>query len=570
MLSSRGSRMEYFEWVAGDTAENDILENVPDGWSQWPGGSLIQASLDRAAENFNPDMPWKIFPDLYAAWQGVQKLPSTDLTRQKSHDLVEAMLACTGLWAEATVGNYGYAPGDSLPVRIEVVTPSPLKVWIASVGFNHKGSWLACDTMLRPDLPWALEEKIYLLPETPFTGPYWLEREKGDKEMFRVGNQQWIGQPENPFRLEVEIRFEIAGHPLSVTRPLMYKWRDPVYGERYRPVVVMPAITVTPDKPVALARPGHPALMTVTLRNHSQVAQTGQILAGLPDGWETESPERTFSLRPGENTEISWEVTPRQRAKTGSARPVVRVNGSVYNRAEVEINYEHIPRQYVFPRAATKLVSLDYDPAGLKIGYIEGAGDDVAESLMSAGYSVQILGRDDLNGGLSAFDAVIFGIRAFNVNPWLKEKMPAVLQYAENGGNVIVQYNTNRSLVTEEIGPYPLKLSRERVTVEEVPVTLLVKRHPVFNHPLSIGKEDFRDWVQERGLYFAGEWDGHYTPLLAMHDPGEEDLDGSLLVADYGKGTFIYTGLSFFRQLPAGVRGAYRLMANLIAYGQDQ
>jgi hypothetical protein len=203
--------------------------------------------------------------------------------------------------------------------------------------------------------------------------------------------------------------------------------------------------------------------------------------------------------------------------------------------------------------------------AGKQIGYVEGAGDEVAQCLEQVGYAITRLKATELSNDLSKFDAIVLGVRAYNTQNDLKNGATHLKKYVEQGGTVVVQYNTNQSLVTKDIGVYPFTIGRERVTVEDAPVTFLSPQHPILNTPNKITQTDFEGWVQERGLYFAQKWDEKYETVLASADPDEPALKGGLLYAKYGKGKYVYTGLAFFRQLPAGVKGAYRLFANLLA-----
>jgi hypothetical protein len=246
-------------------------------------------------------------------------------------------------------------------------------------------------------------------------------------------------------------------------------------------------------------------------------------------------------------------------------------NGTVIDRSVQTINYLHIPTQTLAPLAVVKLTQFNLKRAFTRIGYIPGAGDEVPAALRQVGYEVTMLPDDVLaKGDLGKYEAIVVGVRAFNVNDALPRFHARLMEYVEKGGTLLVQYNTqNRiSKVTGAMGPWPFNISQDRVTDETASVERLVPKHAIFNAPNKILESDFNNWVQERGLYFAGDWDAHYQPLIAMNDPGETPKKGALLVATSGKGTMIYTGLAFFRQLPAGVPGAFRLFANLLSHAR--
>jgi hypothetical protein len=270
-----------------------------------------------------------------------------------------------------------------------------------------------------------------------------------------------------------------------------------------------------------------------------------------------------------DEAEISFQVTPPDDAGDALFVAEADVGGRQFSRALVTISHPHIKRQVYFPESTLKVVKLDVERRGDTIGYIMGSGDEVAEGLRHLGYDVTLLSDDDLESGdLGRFDAIVAGIRAYNTRERLAIVQPRLLQYVEEGGTLIVQYNVSRGLVTEDIGPYPFTIGRDRVSEEDAPVTILSPDHQLLNFPNTITQEDFEAWVQERGLYYATQWDGRYETVLASHDAQEPDTPGGLLFARFGDGVFIYSGISWFRQLPAGVPGAYRLFANMISSGK--
>ncbi len=271
----------------------------------------------------------------------------------------------------------------------------------------------------------------------------------------------------------------------------------------------------------------------------------------------------------GEEQKIETILKPTSEAINGELTAILKVNDRECNQSLKTIAYDHIPTQIYMPKAKVQLVYIDLVKKGEKVGYINGAGDVIPEALRNVGYEVMELSENDLElDNLKQFDAIVLGIRALNTNERINFYMPKLLAYCKNGGNLILQYNTSHRVKTENFAPYPLKLSRDRVTEEDAEVTFLKPEHPVLNTPNKITPKDFEAWVQERGLYFPNEWDEQYEAILSWHDKGEEAKKGSLLVAKYGEGYYVYTGISFFRELPAGVPGAYRLLVNLISLGK--
>jgi hypothetical protein len=243
-----------------------------------------------------------------------------------------------------------------------------------------------------------------------------------------------------------------------------------------------------------------------------------------------------------------------------------KTNANLYD--VVQIKHEHIPIINYFRQATHSHKNFAYTIAGKNIGYIVGAGDKVPEALQQMGYAVTLLSEKEVAGmDLAQFDAIISGVRAYNTAEWLNGQYSKLMKYVEDGGNLIVQYNTSSQIgpVRANIGPYNFGISRTRITDENAAVTFLKPEHPVLNFPNKLTADDFKGWIQERSIYHADNWSDKYEPLLSMADPGEAPQNGSLIVAKHGKGFFTYTGLVFFRELPAGVPGAYRLLANLIA-----
>ena len=268
-------------------------------------------------------------------------------------------------------------------------------------------------------------------------------------------------------------------------------------------------------------------------------------------------------------TVATFTVTPPGQDNEGILRASVSIDGREYSFERVRIAYPHIGVQTLMPPAEAKLVRADIRKHGDSIGYIPGAGDDVPESLQQIGYSVKILSESDITASnLAQFSAVVLGVRAYNTQDQISNWLPELFAYVKNGGVAIAQYNTLADLKTEQLAPYPLEISRDRVTDENAQVRILAPDHPLMTSPNKITSKDFEGWVQERGLYFPNKWDVAWTPILSCNDPKEKPLDGGLLVAKFGKGFFVYTSYSWFRQLPAGVPGAYRLFANMLSLGK--
>ena len=390
--------------------------------------------------------------------------------------------------------------------------------------------------------------------------------------MYKVGELLERGKAENDAVTDVMLRFGIGGQIIDYTIPVLYKHTDPVLGELYQPLAVVPPVLVNlPPARSYVFADAQSKTVPVTLRA-GRAGVSGSLALALPAGWKCEPATVPFALAAkDEELTVNFQVHPLAGAAPGHAelRATATVAGQAYSRGLQPIVYSHIPTQFLFPEAVAPLVKLDLKRRGQNVAYLMGAGDEVPEALRQIGYTVTLVKPEDLTAAsLQKFDALVVGIRAYNTVDRLKTQQAEVLKYIEAGGNVIVQYVVSRGTVLPQIGPYPLTLSNDRVAVEDAPITFLKPLHPLLNTPNKITEQDFKGWVQEQGLYYPSQWDAKYQTIISSHDPGEAAKESAILVADYGKGHFIYTGLSLFRELPAGVPGAYRLLTNMVSYGK--
>jgi hypothetical protein len=423
---------------------------------------------------------------------------------------------------------------------------------------------------LKPGQPSSAELSVLVPGDAPLTQPYWL-RQEGRSGIARVDDPKLIGRAENAPTFPVEYEFEVEGQTLVVADEPMQVGKTPK-GERSRRVDVIPPVSLRFVSEVSIFTPG--ATRPVTVEVVAARASTpGTLRLELPAGWKTEPTTQAFNLGSmGENATFTFNVTAPANPAAGRVTASADVKGARYSNQRIEINYPHLPLMLLQPAARVRVVSLDVATRGRNVGYVPGAGDDTAGALAQLGYKVTTLSGADLTAEkLRPLDAVVVGVRAFNERTDLKPNLPALFRFVEEGGTVIAQYNRPSGSLPD-LGPYPLSIAGSapqlRITDEKAPVTFLEPDHPALLTPNRIVPADFEGWVQERGAYFASQWDDHYTPLLSMHDPDEPPLRSGVLIAKHGKGHYVYTSLAFFRQLPAGVPGAYRLFANLVSLGK--
>ena len=488
---------------------------------------------------------------------------------RKAEQLDRIIQACLGLYAQTTVPQSEVVPGETLKLRHAAMVGSGVPVrWQAVIYPGNVREEVGTD--LRANQPVVRDSTQPLAPNAPLSQPYWL-REKGTPGMYRVSDPALIGQPDHPPVFPVRYVFEVGGQALTIPVETMQVMADPAKGEVRRALDVIAPVSLALTQEVQLFTPGAKRSVEVEITAYRD-NQSGTLDLEGPESWEVTPSLRSFNLAAsGDHERFTFTVTAPSHSSIVNFTALARVDDKFYNTSRQEIRYEHIPPQLLQPPACVKAVCADVQIRGHEIGYLPGAGDRTAEAVEAMGYHVTPLTGADLTPErLRTFDAVVIGVRAFNVRTDLAAGLPALFAYVENGGTVVEQYNTPNDLRNPRLAPYDLTLDRNlpahRVTNENAPVTLLVPDHPAFNVPNKITAADFDGWVQERGLNFPSAWDtSHWTALLACSDPGEAPLTSGLLVADHGRGHFVYTGLSFFRQLPAGVPGAYRLFANLLS-----
>jgi hypothetical protein len=376
-----------------------------------------------------------------------------------------------------------------------------------------------------------------------------------------------MGMPENDPSVSMVFSFLVNGERLEIRSPLLYKWTDPVRGELWRPFEIVPPIFVNLTERVLLFKDQDPKDVSVLLKSSADKNLAGRLSLSLPVGWRSEPAAHSFDLvKRGEEKTLTFKVYPSKTELSSTLTAVAEIDGKSYDHSVQTIAYDHIPTQTLLPKASAKIVRVDLKKEGSLIGYITGAGDDVPIALRNMGYEVWEMKNEEVTPeNLKKIDAVVLGIRALNTNDRVRYFMPDLLSYVKEGGTLIVQYNTNHDLEIDKdkFSPFPLNLSRDRVTEENSEVRILKPDHSALNYPNKITSKDFAGWVQERGLYFPDTWDANFEALLSSNDAGEKERDGALLVAKYGEGHYVYTGLSFFRELPEGVPGAYKLFANL-------
>jgi hypothetical protein len=389
---------------------------------------------------------------------------------------------------------------------------------------------------------------------------------------FDVRDQVLIGKAENDPSFEATFVVNIEGFDFVIKRPVQFKVVDPVKGELYQPLVVLPKMELNYTKENFVSINGTPVRAQVHLKSNLRDSSVYNITQHFSGNWSNDNASIKYNT--ANNTEHFATTTFSSRSnQMNTTEPsTISTSDNRYDGYTKVIAYDHIPTITYFPKAKANLVKVDVKTVGKKIGYIEGAGDKVPEALTALGYQVAFLQEPDITEeNLKQYNAIVIGVRAHNIYDYLSNKNNVLNRYIQNGGNVIAQYfRNNQGLRKISIGPYPFTVTTTRVTEENAPVKFLLPAHPALNYPNKITDKDFDGWVQERSTYQVDQSDEHYEKLLAMNDTGEKESNGSLMVGKYGQGNFAYVSLVLFRQLPAGVPGAYRLLANLIALPKNK
>ncbi len=564
----RGSSIEYFKFLSGEAPVQDLFDGVDTRWSRVPSLAAFSARLDELIRRFQPLSPDSSLPGLAELYNKLMPLCSSADPETAywagyvAAQIPSLLLRCGGWHMESLSREFRVPEGDSIRVSHQFISRSRFVPDAVRVSLEGRSTDLG-----RPaaNILSVRADSFRLLAGHELSQPYWLQSDMGQGRFGRAG----LDPEADSSVLMAKYECEIFQTRWTFRVPVLYKYTDPVKGERRYPAMVIPALYVEPEYTHVATGPKSHTKMQLTIKANRDlvVSSIGAQSPGIRGARECLR-DSAWVLRKGEKRTLSVYVIP------GYTLYQAWAEGRAYNQYVHPLEYDHIPRQGVLHKAEARRQTgfLDLPVKSRRIGYIEGAGDKVPEVLTLMGYQVERLQQQDITAAtLARFDAVITGIRAYNTHEWLQEMYETLMEYVRNGGVMLVQYNTQNNLgpLKGRMAPFPLSVSRNRVTDETSPVVIVQPDHPLFQHPYKITAEDFNGWIQERSVYDAGPSDTGYVKMLRLQDPGEAVDEGSLLWTRYGKGVFMYTGLSLFRQLPAGVPGAYRLMINLIEGGKE-
>jgi len=565
-LGTRGDEIEYLELLKGDLPSNtNLFEGIDTSWNRVKGGNEIGKILYDIEKNFNFGNPSVHIPNLIKAYDLIQKLEDSHWKEIKSKQIIKIIEACSGLFMEAVADTERITKESKFNLQLEVINRSQSNVKLISINALNIKNEIQNKPLKNNEKVNFQFKDVVVGNAVDYSNLFWL-KEQQTEGMYRVSDKSIRILPEISTSFPVIFTMEIEGKTIEFVKNITYKFNNPDDGETYIPFTILPEFTSAIEPKVIIFNSTQPKEITVKVKAHKANA-SGKLSLAIPQDWKIEPKEIPFTIEAkNEERKFTFKVYPTKPEITSKLVAQISTSNGTLDKELVTIQYPHIPKQTILVASESKVVKLNIATKGKNIGYIMGAGDEVNKNLENLGFQVTNLNPNEITTeNLKSFDAVILGIRAFNVVDELKFKNKILFDYVANGGNVIVQYNTTNNLITKEIAPYNLKLSRDRVTDENAKVTFLAPNHKVLNQPNKISEKDFTGWVQEQGLYYPNEWSSEFIPILASNDEAETPKKGGLLIAKHGKGNYIYTGLSFFRELPEGVSGAYRLLANLIA-----
>jgi LmbE family N-acetylglucosaminyl deacetylase len=574
--AQRGSVVEYFKTLKGEAPKNDLMDGVNLSWNRTANDHVpdiiagsVKNDIEKIIANFSPEHPEKSVADLVKLYDAVDKTTDSYWKEKKLLEIKKIIENCSGLFMEAVANTQYAVQGDSLKVTLTVNNRTGANILNADAQIDT--TYIIFDQLKKntntvKNYTWFIQSNVKV------TQPYWLENQK-EAGSFNVDDQQIIGKAEND-PLSVSFSMMIDGKEFVFTKPVWYKFTDPVKGELYQPVsIINPAFVSSAPSLV---------LFNSTIKNQTKdISFIVQANKTISDSIKLAYNKNDVTITASNNYSIfskgEKKIFPVQVSNNGFTNNSSVMANGIFSAKKInekqllgqrKISYDHIPDIIYNHVDPVKIINLDLKTEGNFAGYIPGAGDKIPDALVQMGYKVITLKETDITpANLKQFDVIITGVRAYNTNDWMNNVYSALMQYVKDGGVVVTQYNTNNfiSNVKSKIGPFDFAIGRNRITDEDAKVNFLLPKHPALNHPNKITEDDFKGWIQERSIYHAEKIDSNYKRILSMKDPGENENDGSLIIANYGKGRFVYTGLVFFRELPAGVPGAYRLFANLIA-----
>jgi hypothetical protein len=577
----KGEASASFDYVAGERVSGDLFADIDTSWGRVPGGERVGDLLAQALGRYEPTHPEAILPQLLDAYHELEKLDG-DWAARKRPELLHAIELSAGLYLDAAAERWDVAPGAAVKIELTALNRSSAQVqWLGAElrGFTE-ARYDAGSRELAGNKPLTRTLEVQAPSDLQPSQPPWLVHPA--TTAYQLDDPALIGLPEGPPLAEVAFQVRVGGADLEFVKPVVYRWIDDAHGERERDVLAVAEAAVSFTKSNRIFPDASPRRVSVRVQSN-QEGKHGRLVLDLPDGWKASPASYDVALdRRGQESVFDFDVTPPRTESGGKLAARLELEGKSVSTGMRVIEYSHIPIQVVFPRAEMRVERTDVVLLSKNIGYVMGAGDEVPEALEQLGATVKLLGETELaTGDLSAYDSIVLGVRALDTRPDVTMARERLLDYVAKGGTLVVQYNVmlrgRRGNSSDRmLAPYPLEPfvgegdRPDRIVDENSPIEILLADHPLLQTPNHIRPKDFEGWVQERGLYFMQEWDPRYEAPWTSHDEGQPSIPGGTLYAKYGEGTYVFTAYSWFRELPNGVPGAYRIFANIVSAGQTR
>ncbi len=566
-LRRRGSEVELIVHSQGVKAENDIMDRVDTSWDRIKPNDALKSYIKQAKDSFNIDKPYQIIDYLSLAHKELNRVFDRDWRSIKKNEIKNLIKASSGLFFEALSNVELASYGEEIKVKFDVINRSPYPMKLNKIQINEKE--FIIDDSLKNNKLFSIEKSFRLPLENEVSEKYWLKN-PSEFGSYNINDQKLIGEADNKPVLEAKFIFKVNGQQISYISPITYKLNSPINGDEYRPFNIGNPIYLNPKNDLEyLVNTNKKQLEVEVISGTNDI--NARIYLDVPEGTKVDPEFYDINFKnKNEKKLLNFNVSlPGNKNSINKISYKAKIGDKILSRGINKIIYSHISHQTRFPNSEVSLIKFDLNTKAKNIAYLMGSGDKIPESLSLVGYNVDLFEKNDINvDNLKDYDALIIGVRAFNSDKSLLDIKPQLMNFMESGGNVIIQYNTSRNLDVNKFSPYPFTLSRNRVSQENAPVRIINSKHPVLNYPNKITLEDFNGWVQERGLYFPNSWSNEFETVISSNDKGESPNNGGILISKVGDGYFVYTSYSWFRQLPAGVSGAYKLFTNLISLGK--
>jgi LmbE family N-acetylglucosaminyl deacetylase len=585
----KGSITEYFSLTAGDSMQTSLMDGVATTWSDFAGGATVEQQINTIIQQYNFEQPNLSIPALVSLYKTLQGLQNENKwVKQKIKEVQQLIVDCAGLFMEATTDTEYAVQGEKLNVSFLVNSRLATQVKLQQVQLVTDFRSVV-DTnftiVLSTNKNITFNKSVLVDANKKVHQPYWLNAPMINGSMFTVNDTTQIGAAENEPSYMAKFIFSIDDISFTYQSALQYKYIDATRGEVLQPVIVVPPVIVSLS----------PDIVLTNISPQTAKAKNQSIQIQYKSNFTGEKVATVFFIKQGDNivykkdTLLNFEVEKsynldlplskifnKKLEENLTVEMLLQKDGEAktYSHFLRKISYDHIPNLHYFYEDNIRVITDSIQVKGKKIGYVIGAGDKVPEALLSMGFEVVYLQEKDITlQNLHQYDAVVTGIRAFNIHDWLTSKNDILNAYVQGGGNLIVQYLKSNTVGSQKVkvGPYNFTVNAQsRVTEENAAVNFLLPKHSVLNYPNKISSKDFKNWVQERSTYQAINFDKNYEAILSMNDEGEQPANGSLIIAKYGKGNFVYSSLVLFRQLPQGIAGAFKLLANMIALPKNK